>query len=94
MLQSINSESGPHGRASDPQIYSSDLSPPVPPYGVRAAHSGVPRSQDRIHPGLEQDSGGVRYRHVSGPSLVRTCPHTLLLPAQAETRCCHVANCT
>jgi hypothetical protein len=31
MLQSINSESGPHGRASDPQIYSSDLSPPPRP---------------------------------------------------------------
>jgi hypothetical protein len=25
------------------------------------------------------------------PTRDRTCPHTLLFPAQAETRCCHVA---
>jgi hypothetical protein len=43
---------------------------------------------------LNKTQAGVRYRHVSRPSLVRTCPHTLLLPAQAETRCCHVAYCT
>jgi hypothetical protein len=28
------------------------------------------------------------------PTRVRTCPHTLLFPAQAETRCCHVAYYT
>jgi hypothetical protein len=28
------------------------------------------------------------------PIRVRTCPHTLLFPAQAETRCCHVAYYT
>jgi hypothetical protein len=43
---------------------------------------------------LNRTLAGVRYRHVSRPSLVRTCPHTLLLPAQVETRCCHVAYCT
>jgi hypothetical protein len=35
-----------------------------PPYGVRAAHNGVPRSQDRTYSGLEQDPGG-------GPVLTR-----------------------
>jgi hypothetical protein len=30
----------------------------TPPYGVRAARSGVPRSQDRTYTGLEQDLGG------------------------------------
>jgi hypothetical protein len=30
---------------------------------------------------LNRTQAGVRYRHVSRPSLVRTCPHTLLLPA-------------
>jgi hypothetical protein len=29
-----------------------------PPYGVRAAHSGVPGFQDRAYPGLNQNPGG------------------------------------
>jgi hypothetical protein len=60
----------------------------TPPYGVQAAHSRVPRSQDRTHPVLNQDPGG-------GPvsTRVRTYPHTLLLLAQAETRRYHVAYC-
>jgi hypothetical protein len=98
----------PHGRAPDPWIYSLDpprlvqdlhVCKPDPwngirtlPYGVRAVHNGVPRSQDRTYTSLEQDPGGVRYRHARvQTSLVRTCPHTFLLPAQAETQCCHVA---
>jgi hypothetical protein len=42
--------------------------------------------QDRTCSGFNQGPGG-------GPvsTRVRTRPHTLLLPAQAETRCCHVA---
>jgi hypothetical protein len=32
--------------------------PDTPLYGVRAAHNGVPRSQDRTYSGLEQDLGG------------------------------------
>jgi hypothetical protein len=40
---------------------------PDPPYGVRAAHRGVPRSQDRTYLDLEQDPGG-------GP--VSTCVQT------------------
>jgi hypothetical protein len=62
-----------------------DLTPP-PPYGVRATHSRVPRFQDRTRLGFNQGSGGG-----SVATSVRTYPHTLLLPAQAETRCCHVA---
>jgi hypothetical protein len=58
---------------------------PPPPYGVRAAHSRVPRFQDRTRPGFNQGLGGGPV-----PTRVRTCPHTLLLPAQAGTRCCHV----
>jgi hypothetical protein len=57
----------PHGKVPDPWIYSSDLQvgpgpprvrtgplewDPDPLYGVRAAHSRVPRFQDRTHPGL------------------------------------------
>jgi hypothetical protein len=30
----------------------------TPPYGVRATHNGVPRSQDRTYSGLVQDPGG------------------------------------
>jgi hypothetical protein len=66
-----------------------------PPYGVRAAHSGVPGFQDRTYSGLNQDLGGgpepTRVQTWSGG--IRTYPHTLLLPAQAETRCCHMAYC-
>jgi hypothetical protein len=54
---------------------------PPPPYGVRAAHNGVPSFQDRTYSGLEQDPGG-------GPVPTRvgtqTCLHTLQLLAQAE----------
>jgi hypothetical protein len=57
-----------------------------PSYGVRAAHSRVPRFQDITHPGFNQGLGGGPV-----PTRVRTCPHTLMFPAQAETRCCHVA---
>jgi hypothetical protein len=66
----------------------------TPPYGVRATHSRVPRFQNRTHPGLNQGPGGgpepTRVHTWSG---IRIYPHTLLLPAQAETRCCHVAYC-
>jgi hypothetical protein len=58
----------------------------TPPYGVRATHSRVPRFQDRTRPGFNHGLGGGPV-----PTRVRTCPHTLLFPAQAETRCCHVA---
>jgi hypothetical protein len=65
------------------------------PYGVRAAHSGVLGFQDRTYSGLNQDLGGgpepTRVQTWSGG--IRTYPHTLLLPAQVETRCCHVAYC-
>jgi hypothetical protein len=108
ILQGVNSGPDPHGRASDPRIYSPDpqgwsrastcasrtpgmgSGPPPPPYGVRAAHNGVPRFQDRTYSCLNQDPGGVG---------ADTCPdliwlsRTLLLPAQAETRCYHVAYC-
>jgi hypothetical protein len=49
--------------------------PPPPPYGVWAAHSRVPRFQDRTRPGFNQGLGG-------GPVLTRvwTCPHTLMFP--------------
>jgi hypothetical protein len=66
---------------------------PDPPYGVWAAHSGVSGFQDRTYPGLNQDPGGgpepTCVQTWSGG--IRTLSHTLLLPAQAETRCCHVA---
>jgi hypothetical protein len=62
---------------------------PDPPYGVWAAHSRVPRFQDRTHPGLNQGLGGgpVPTRVQTWSGGIRIYPHTLLLPAQAETRC-------
>jgi hypothetical protein len=85
-----------HGKVSDPWIYSlvlqvwsrtptcTDRTPGMrsePPYGVRAAHSRVPRFQDRTRPGFNQGLGG-------GPvsTRVRTCPHTLLFPAPLRQR--------
>jgi hypothetical protein len=99
----------PHGRVSDPWIYSPDPQgwsrtstcvsrtpgmesgpfrmgsgpPTIGSQGPRTEHTRA----------LNRAQAGVRYRHVSKPSLVRTCPRTLLLPTQAETRCCHVAHC-
>jgi hypothetical protein len=64
-------------------------------YGVHAAHDGVPGVQDRTYPGLNQGPGGgpVPTRVQTWSGGIRTLSHTLLLPAQAETRCCHVAYC-
>jgi hypothetical protein len=50
--------------------------PNPPSYGVRATHNTVLRFQDRTRPGFNQGSGGGPV-----PTRVRTCPHTLLLPA-------------
>jgi hypothetical protein len=89
----------------DPWIYSPDLQvgpgpprvrtgtlewdpDPPPPDGVRTAHRGVPRPYLRPRRG----SGADTCPDCSG--VLRTYPHTLLLPAQAEPRCCHVAYCT
>jgi hypothetical protein len=122
ILQGINSDPDPHGRASNPRIYSPDLQgwSWTPRYIVR-----TPRLVPDLHVGkldlwngirtplygsglpivgsqgprtectwaLNRTQAGVRYRHVSRPSQVWTYPHTLLLPAQAETRCYHVAYC-
>jgi hypothetical protein len=60
----------------------------TPLRGVRATHSRVPGFRDKEYSGLNQGQAGVWGRHVSGP-----IPRTLLLPAQAETRCYHVAYC-
>jgi hypothetical protein len=106
ILQGIYSESGPPWESAgpldiqpgsprlvqDPHVYGPD---PLewdsdPPYGVRAAHSRVPRFQDRTHPGLNLGGLGLtRVQTWSGG----TYPHTFLLPAQAETQCCHMAYC-
>jgi hypothetical protein len=99
----------PHGRASDPWICGPDLQgwsrtatcasrtlgvgygpsrmgsepPTMGSQGPRTEHTRT----------LNMTQAGVWYRHVSRPSLLRTCLHTLLLPTQAGTRCCHVAYC-
>jgi hypothetical protein len=81
--QGLNSESGPPGESAGPldiqsgpprlvqnllRVQAGPLEwDPDPPYGVCAAHNGVPRSHDRTYSGLEQDPGG-------GP--VATCVRT------------------
>jgi hypothetical protein len=70
-----------------PRVWTGPLEwDPDPPYRVRATRSRVPRFQERTRPGFNQGLGGGPV-----PTRVRTCPHTLMFPAQAETRCCHVA---
>jgi hypothetical protein len=66
-----------------------------PLYGVQAVHNEVPGSQDRAYLGLNQVPGGgpVSTRVQTWSGGIRTLSHTLLLPAQTETRCCHVVNC-
>jgi hypothetical protein len=88
----------PHGKVSDPYIYRPSLqvrskTPTgtnwTPLCEVRATHDRVPGFPDREYLGLNQRPG-------EGPktTCVRTFSYTLLLPAQAETRCCRVAYYT
>jgi hypothetical protein len=65
---------------------------PPPIWGL-GHHRGSQGPRTEHTRALNRTQAGVWYQHVSRPSLVRTCPHTLLLPAQAETRCCHMAYC-
>jgi hypothetical protein len=96
---------GPPRVRTGPLEWDPDPHPP-PPYGVRATHSGVPGFQDRTYSGLNQDPGGcpkpTRVQTGGGPKPtrvqtwsggIRTLSHTLLLPAQTETQCYHVAYC-
>jgi hypothetical protein len=67
---------GPPRVRTEPLEWDSD-----PPYGVWAAHSGVPGFQDRTYLGLNQDPGGglepTCVQTWSGG--IRTYLHTLLL---------------
>jgi hypothetical protein len=74
ILQGINSKSGPPWESVGPldmqsgpprSVQDRHVCKPdpwngirTPSYGVRAAHNGVPRSQNRTYTGLEQDLGG------------------------------------
>jgi hypothetical protein len=74
ILQGINGESGPPWESAGPLDMQSGpprlvqdcqcasrtprMGSRPPSYGVRAAHNGVPRSQDKTYTGLEQDPGG------------------------------------
>jgi hypothetical protein len=91
----------PHERALDPWIYSpnpqgwsrtSTCARRTPGMGSEPSRMGFgPPTMGSQGPrteytrALNRTQAGVRYRHVSRPSLVRTCPHT---------RCCHMAYCT
>jgi hypothetical protein len=59
----LDIQSGPPRLVQDLHVCNPDpwngiRTPPPPRYGVRAAHNGVPRTQDRTYSGLEQDPGG------------------------------------
>jgi hypothetical protein len=84
----LDIQSGPPSLVKDPHVYGPDPWNGIrtPLYGVRAAHSRVPRFQDKTYPILNQGPGGGLV-----PTRVRTYPHTLLLLAQAETRRYHVS---
>jgi hypothetical protein len=65
--------------------------PPPPPVGGSGSPTMGPKvlGQNILEPGTRPKRGPVLTRVQA-----RTCLHTLLLPAQAEPRCCHVAHCT
>jgi hypothetical protein len=81
-------QSGPPRFVPDLHVCELDPWNGIPPVWGPGPHRG---SQG---PRTVHTRAGVQYRHVSRPGLVRTCPRTLLLRAQAETRCCHVAYST
>jgi hypothetical protein len=84
----------PHGKVSDPCTCRLDLRGKVqdprecdpdlrdesqnPLRGIRTTHSRVPGLWGKEYPSLAQ--AGVRYRHMSRPSLVRTCLHNATAP--------------
>jgi hypothetical protein len=100
----------PHGKVSDPWIYSPDLQvwsktptctdrTPGMGSGPPGMGSGPPTVGSQSYR-TEHTRGLIRTQGGLGPTRVqtwsggiRTYPHTLLFPAQAETRCCHVAYC-
>jgi hypothetical protein len=104
ILQGINSEfrppwestgplyiqTGPPGKVQDLHEHKPDPWDEfrTPLCGVRATHSRVPGFWDREYLGLNQGQAGG-----PEPTCVRTLLYTLLLPAQAKPRCCHVAWC-
>jgi hypothetical protein len=102
MLQGINSgseppwegagplyiQTGPPGKVQDPHGHKPNPwdESRAPLYGVRAPHNRVP--------GFWDMSTRTLIKARRGPELTRvqTIPYTPLLPAQAETRCSHVAS--
>jgi hypothetical protein len=67
-------------KVQDPRECNPDLrvGSRTPLRGVRTTHSRVLGLWGKEYPGLAQ--AGVRCRHVSRPSLVRTCPHNATAP--------------
>jgi hypothetical protein len=93
----------PHGKVSDPCIRvpdhragsrtlaDTDRTPRTGP-GPLCVRSGPPSAGSR-DPGTKNTQALIKARWGPKPTRVQTIPCTLLLPAQAETRCCHVAYC-
>jgi hypothetical protein len=85
----------PKGGPGPPRVQAGplewDLDPSV--WGLGRPQWGFQGPRTEHARALNWTQAGVRCRHVSRLSLVWTCPHMPLLPAQAETRCCHVAYC-
>jgi hypothetical protein len=54
----LDMHSGPPRLVQDPHVHGPDPWNRIrtPPYGVRATHNGVPRSQDRTHTGLRSSA--------------------------------------
>jgi hypothetical protein len=96
ILQGINSRSGPPWEVSDLWVRSrtstgTNRTPGMGP-GPLCVGSG-PLTAESQDSGTKNTWTLIKTRRGSGPTRVRTMPCKLLLPAQAETRCCHVAHC-
>jgi hypothetical protein len=78
VLQDTRSGPGPTaGKAPDPRTWRTDLrdGPRTLLSGVRTTHRRIPGFWGKEYPNPAQE--GVQGRHVSRPSLVRTCPHNM-----------------
>jgi hypothetical protein len=67
-----------------PRVQVGPLERDPPRMGSGPPTMGSQGSRTEHTQALNRTPAGVQYRHVSRPSLVQTCPHTLLLPAQTE----------
>jgi hypothetical protein len=89
ILQGINNKSGPPWEGAGPLDIQSG-----PPRLVQDLHVCKPDPWNGIRTPPPRLGSGPKRGFGADTCPAQTCLHTLLLPAQAETRCGHVDYCT